>query len=318
MLNQMPDDEIPPSSKSQAKPVAPLHIPNGARAKTSPVSWVRDLLRRRPSNTNQIQDVLEHYIEELNEAEDNDTALENHNTLIANVLKTRALRVDDIMVPRADIIAINCESGLEDLRNIYRTDQFSRVPVYKESLDNIIGFIHIKDLLSSLLEGRDVQIEPMVREAMIVTPGMPVMDLFLRMREDKMPMALVVDEHGGIDGLVTINDVVEAIMGDIDDEFDHEDQPQVIEKQDGSLIVDGRMEIEDFEERYGAVLTAEEREDVETLGGLAFYLAGRVPKRGESLRHGSGMILEVIEANKSRVNRLRLRNVGSTTDTDAV
>ncbi len=315
MFKQMPDDDIPPSRGATIN-----HLPPQGRTKAGPVSWVKDLLRKRASNTNQIQDVLEDYIDELNEGAgaEADPAHESRNILITNVLKTRALRVDDIMVPRADIVAINVDAGTEDLKNLFQTAQFSRIPVFKEDLDHTTGILHIKDLLACLLDGREIKIESLVREAMIVTPGLPVMDLFLMMREDKKAMALVVDEHGGIDGLVTINDVVEAIMGDIDDEFDHENQPQVIEKVDGSLVVDGRMEIEDFEERYGAILKADEREDVDTIGGLAFYLAGRVPKRGETLRHESGMILEVIDADKSRVSLVRIRNITPHADADAV
>lgn len=314
----MPDDDIPPSRPQAA--ISPAQIAQNTRPKSGAVSWLKDLMRKRASNANQIQDVLEDYIEELNEnaADGNNPSVENQNTLIANVLKTRALRVDDIMVPRADIVAIGVDANVDDLKSLFKGAQFSRIPVYKDNLDNIIGIIHIKDLLSCLLDGAEVKIEPIVREALIVTPGMPVMDLFVTMREDKKPMALVVDEHGGIDGLVTINDVIEAIMGDIDDEFDQENQPQIIEKADGSLIVDGRMEIEDFEDRYGAVLDAEEREDVDTLGGLAFYLAGRVPKRGEVLRHDSGMVLEVLDADKSRVRRMRIRDISPRNDADAV
>ncbi len=318
MLNEMPDDDIPPSRPQAA--ITPAQIAQNTRPKSSAVSWLKDLMRKRASNANQIQDVLEDYIEELNEnaADGNNPSVENQNTLIANVLKTRALRVDDIMVPRADIVAVSVDADIKDLKDLFKGAQFSRTPVYKDNLDNIIGIIHIKDILACLLEGAEIKIETLVREPVIVTPGMPVMDLFVTMREDKKPMALVVDEHGGIDGLVTINDVIEAIMGDIDDEFDQENQPQIIEKADGSLIVDGRMEIEDFEDRYGAVLDSEEREDVDTLGGLAFYLAGRVPKRGEVLRHDSGMVLEVLDADKSRVRRMRIRDISPRRDADAV
>jgi CBS domain containing-hemolysin-like protein len=301
MLKKMPKDDEEPRQKSAPSPT------EGKIA--SPVSWLRDILKPKAANSSQLKQELENYIEELDSGTENSPSAENQQTILANVLKTRDLRVSDIMVPRADIIAIDQDATQDDLKNLFRQYQFSRLPVHKGGLDEVVGILHIKDLLSCLLEGRDCRITDLVREATIVTPGLPLMDLFHTMREEKKPMALVLDEHGGIDGLVTINDIVEAITGDIDDEFDREDAPQVIEKADGSLVVDARMDIEDFEEKYGEFLTEEEREDVETLGGLAFYLAGRVPKRGEVLTHDSGITLEVLEGNKSRVGKLRIKGI---------
>lgn len=303
----MPDDDYPPADTSS---ISFTHAtPAETRAKSGPVSWLKGLMRGKPSNSNNLQEAINDYIDELKETEVDEASAEGQKELITNVLKTHDLRVSDVMVPRADIVAIEQNATNDDLKELFKQDQFSRIPVYNGSLDHVIGVLHIKDLLSCLLEGRQCPIAELVREVMIVSPGLPVMDLFLSMRQDKKHMALVVDEHGGIDGLVTLNDVIEAIMGDIEDEFDHEEQPQVVEKSDGSLLVDARMEIEDFEDRYGNFLDADEREDIQTLGGLAFSLAGRVPKRGETLVHDSGLTLEVLDANSSRVNRVRIRNV---------
>ncbi len=266
-------------------------------------------MRRKASNANRIQEAIEDFIEELEDTEEDKVSVNNQKTILTNVLKTHDLRVSDLMVPRADIVAVEENITREQLREVFRENQFSRIPVYKENLDNIVGVLHIKDLLACLLDGRECEVKSLLREVTIVPPGIPVMDLFLNLREDKKHMALVVDEHGGIDGLVTINDIVEAVMGDIDDEFDSDDEPQIIEKPDGSLIVDARFEMDDFEEMYGTFLNAEEREDIETIGGLAFSLAGRVPKKGDTLIHPSGLEMDVLDANASRVNRVRLRNV---------
>lgn len=309
MLNNMPDDDYP---RGDASPVSFIHAaPAAQRVKNGPVSWLKSLIRARPSNSNNLQEAINDYIDELKETDIDAASAEGQKALISNVLKTHDLRVSDVMIPRADIIAVEENASNQDLARLFKQDQYqySRIPVYKGSLDHIIGVLHIKNLLACLLEGRECKLSDLVREAMIVGPGLPVMDLFLSMREGKKHMALVVDEHGGIDGLVTLNDVIEAVMGDIEDEFDHEEQPQVIEKPDGSLLIDARMEIEDFEERYGNFLDSDEREDIQTLGGLAFSLAGRVPKRGEILKHDSGLTLEVLDANASRVNRLRVRNL---------
>lgn len=314
----MSDDEDPLSRTKTA--TAPLSLTETApRAKSAGMSWFKSLLRGKATNSNQqLQEAIEEYIEELKESDEDTSVVESQKTFITNVIKTHDLRVADIMVPRADIAAIKEDATAEDFKEHFRQHQFSRIPVYRDSLDNVTGLVHIKDILTRMLNGQAYTTKELVREAMITSPGLPVMDLFLIMREEKKHMAFVVDEHGGIDGLVTINDVIEAIMGDIEDEFDTDEQPQIIEKSDGSLLADARMDIEEFEERYGNFLSAEEREEVETLGGLAMQIAGHMPKRGESLKHFSGMILEVVEADAHRVKRLRLRNLPFITQSDEV
>ncbi len=301
----MSDDEDPHSRATNSSPQAS----HETRPKSGPVSWLKDLVRGRASNSNNLQEALEDYIDELKETDEDSAIAENQKIFITNVIKTHDLRVSDVMVPRADIVALDEKSDNEQLKKIFEQDQFSRIPVYSESLDHVTGVLYIKDILTHLLDNKPFTLSDIAREPMIVSPGMPLMDLFVTMREDKRHMALIVDEHGGIDGLVTMNDIIEAIVGDIEDEFDNDNEPDIIERPDGSLLADARMDIEDFEERYGYILTSEEREDIDTIGGLAIELAGRVPKRGEIIKHSSGMILEVIEADARRVNRLRLRNL---------
>lgn len=311
----MPDDDRPlPDS-----PASPFVRPAlSAVRKPGPFGWVRSLIRKTASNSNNLQDAIEDYIEELKETVKDEVSAENQKTFIVNVLKTHDMKVIDVMVPRAGIVAISESATPDDIKKHFAEHPFSRVPIYRDNLDHIIGVLHIKDLLACLLEGRDCKLSDLAREVMIVTPGLPVMELFLMMREDKKHMALVVDEHGGIDGLVTLNDVIEAIVGDIEDEFDNDEQPMLIEKPDGSIMADARVEVEDFEERYGTFLSPDERESIETLGGLAFELAGRMPKRGEALRHDSGLILEVLDVNASRVTRVRVRNLPHHAQNDEV
>ncbi len=312
------DDYRRDSAKNQlGAPASPPQIE--PRVKSRAIGWFKELIRGKVSNSNEhLQEALEDYIEELKETDLTDTSVDNQKALITNVLKTRDLRVADVMVPRADIVAIEQDTGLEELRALFKEKQFSRLPVYKESLDHIIGTIHIKDILGFLLNDQPCHLPDIVREPLIVSPGIPLMDLFVMMREDKKHIALVLDEHGGIDGLVTMTDVIESIVGDIEDEFDHEDQPRVIEKPDGSIIADARMDIDEFEDRYGNFLNAEEREDIETLGGLAFSLAGHVPQKGERLKHTSGTVLEILEADGRRVNLVRIRNLPGPHSSDEV
>ncbi len=317
MLNgKMSYDKPPPRAVT-----APGQIQNPTQTevrKTHALSWLKRMVLRGADNSNSLQDVIEDYLEERKDEEPSSQDEENEKNLIVNVLKAHDLKVADVMVPRADIVAVSKDADLETFRALFEEKQFSRFPVYNGDLDHVIGTIHIKDVLGCVLAGKNCLPKDLVRDAMIVNPGLPVMELFLMMRNDKKHMALVVDEHGGIDGLVTLNDIVEEIVGDIEDEFDTDDQPAIIEKPDGSLIADARVEMDDFEDRFGAFLSAEEREDIETLGGLAFELAGRVPRRGETLKHPSGMVLEIMDANSSRVTRVRVRNLPHVNDADSV
>lgn len=273
------------------------------------------LSKQKNNNDDALREAIEEIIEELDEEEQTFSTVAAHEkSLISNVLKLRDTTVIDVMIPRVDIAAIDVESTKKDLMELLAERQFSRIPVYKETLDNILGSIHIKDILSILASNQDLDIRTLVRPVPIVSPSLPVLDLLLKMQSDKKHMVFVIDEYGGIDGLVTIGDVIEAIVGEFDDEFDTETTPQLIEKPDGSVIVDARLDIEDFEEKYGNILSEEEREDVETIGGLVYFVANRIPSRGEVIKHASGMIFEVIEADQRRIGTLRIRNIPNNID----
>lgn len=228
--------------------------------------------------------------------------------LIANVLRLRGMTADDVMVPRADIVAMNVESTLDQAIALIRDDGHSRLPVYREQLDDIAGMVHVKDVFGYVGRPDAFKLEAILRRPLLVAPQIPVLDLLLQMRQARMHMALVVDEYGGIDGLVTIEDLVEEIVGDISDEHDEVNGPMVTERADGALDIDARLPIEDFEARMGPILTEDEREaDIDTLGGLVFTLAGRVPTKGEVLGHSSGVEFRVLDADARRIRRVRVR-----------
>ena len=228
--------------------------------------------------------------------------------LIANVLRLRGTTADDVMVPRADIIAMPVDLTLDEAVALLRQEGHSRLPVYRDQLDDIVGLVHVKDVFAYVGRPESFKLESILRRPLLVAPQVPVLDLLLQMRQARVHLALVVDEYGGIDGLVTIEDLVETIVGDISDEHDEVAGPMVIERADGSLDIDARLPVEDFEARVGPVLTDDEREaDIDTLGGLVFTLAGRVPARGEVLSHPSGWEFRVMEADPRRIRRLRVR-----------
>ena len=301
----------PPSSEERLSKTTPQ---KEIDVQQSPFGWIKDLLQSKPANGSEtsLREALEEVIEEYEDQPQEQVAV-HERLLISNILKLRDMTVNDVMVPRADIIAIPLDTDRTKLFELLSEKQFSRLPVYRDDLDDIIGTIHIKDIMAELAKGhKDFQVKDLIRSVPIVSPSMPVLDLMLEMQKTTKHMALIVDEYGGIDGLATIGDLVESIVGEIDDEFDNEVQPNLAEQTDGSIIVDARYDLEEFEEKYGEIVNADEREDVDTLGGLVFSIAGRIPARGEILEHKeSGIKFEVLDADPRRVNQLKIRNFTS-------
>jgi magnesium and cobalt transporter len=228
--------------------------------------------------------------------------------LIANVLRLRETTADDVMVPRADIVAMRVDVTLEQALQQIRSEGHSRLPVFREQLDDIVGMVHIKDVYAYVGRPEAFSLEAVLRRPLMVAPQMPVLDLLLQMRQQRMHLALVIDEYGGVDGLVTIEDLVETIVGDIADEHDEVQAAMVVERPDGALDINARLPVEEFEHRVGPVLSEDERDaDIETVGGLVFTLAGRVPAKGEVISHPSGIEFRVLDADPRRIRRVRVR-----------
>jgi len=228
--------------------------------------------------------------------------------LIANVLRLREITADDVMVPRPDIIAMRADVSLAQAIALIREEGHSRMPVFREHLDDVLGMVHIKDVFAFDGAPEAFSVEKILRKPLMVAPQISVLDLLLQMRQTRTHLALVVDEYGGIDGLVTIEDLVETIVGDIADEHDEIEGPMLTERADGALDLNALLPVEDFEAKMGTVLSDEERAaDIETVGGLVFNLAGRVPTKGEIIPHPSGIEFLVLEADARRIRRLRAR-----------
>jgi CBS domain containing-hemolysin-like protein len=244
-------------------------------------------------------------------AEDEESPITpQERVLIGNVLKVHDRTAADIMVPRVDIVAFDIERPFGELVKFLIEQGHSRVPVYRETLDDVVGFVHVKDVLAPVADRRPAKLASMLRKVLVVAPSLPVFDLLVQMRQSRTHLAMVVDEFGGIDGLVTIEDVIEEIVGDIEDEHDVDEAPVLIERPDGSVIADARLPIDTFEEQHGTRLRHNgDDEEVDTLGGLVFTLAGRVPRRGEVIAHPGGLEFEVLDADPRRVKRLRVRGL---------
>jgi CBS domain containing-hemolysin-like protein len=227
--------------------------------------------------------------------------------MLRNLLHFGESDVGDIAVPRGDIIAVPVTISFQELVTAFVEAGHSRLPVYKDSLDHVIGMIHIKDVFPHAVSGAapPPDLGGLLRTPLFVPESMGVLDLLARMRADRVHLAIVVDEFGGTEGLVTIEDVVEEIVGEIEDEHDEEQEGMLIPLEDGIWDADARAELDDVAEAVDARL-ADVEEDVDTLGGLAVVLAGHVPQSGEIVEHPSGWRLEVTDGDSRRVNRLRL------------
>jgi CBS domain containing-hemolysin-like protein len=227
--------------------------------------------------------------------------------MLRNLLHLDDRTAGDICVPRGEILSVPSTISFDALVAAFADAGHSRLPVYGESLDEVIGMIHIKDVFMANVDGsRDRSITALLRHPLFVPESMGVLDLLARMRAERVHLAIVVDEFGGTEGLVTIEDVVEEIVGDIEDEHDEEESPLLVMLDDGIWEADSRLELGELATAVDPRLVAEEDDDIDTLGGLAFLLAGRILQPGESVCHPSGWRLECLEADARRIIRLRL------------
>jgi CBS domain containing-hemolysin-like protein len=226
--------------------------------------------------------------------------------MLRNLLHFGDETAGDICVTRGDIVSVPSTISFEDLVQAFAEAEHSRLPVYGDSLDEIIGMVHIKDLFSAMIDtARDRSIQSLMRIPLFVPESMGVIDLLARMRAQRIHLAIVVDEFGGTEGLVTIEDVVEEIVGEIEDEHDIEEAGMLSRLDEGVWEADARIELEDLAEAVDARLVWEE-DEVDTLGGLVFLLAGHIPARGESVLHPSGWRLEAIDSDPRKILRVRL------------
>ena len=308
--------EEPASSRQDPSPVI-----TPQQQSRSFLSWLRDIL----GGDADLDDSADELAAKLRQKLDQVVADENGNghggdasagianelTLVRNVLKLTELDAEDVMIPRADIVSLDVDADEAEILNVFAETPRNRIPVYRETLDDIVGILHIKDVLIALAKNKSLKLSELATPAMIVVPSKPALDLLVTMRETRQHAAIVVDEYGGVDGMVTIGDLVEAIVGELSDPGDS-DIPQLVESADGKVIVDAKLLIEEFEERYGDVFPENEHEDIDSMGGLALSIAGRMPTRGELLKHeGSGLTLEVLDADPRRIKRLRVHGLSA-------
>ncbi len=292
-------------------------------------------LKPRESIRHDLEDALEESVEDTDFSP-------RERAMLKNVLSFHRIRVEDAMVPRADIVAVAADTNLGELLNLFRTAGHSRLPVYGETLDDPKGMVHIRDFLDFIAmradsgaseSGASDETPPpslgqidlsmslasanILRPVLFVPRSMPAIDLLVRMQATRTHMALVIDEYGGTDGLVSIEDLVEMVVGDIEDEHDVDATITIVKAADGTYIADARASLDEVTETMGVDLSGEEgAEDIDTIGGFIVTVAGRVPSRSEVIEGPNGLEFEVLDADPRRVKRLRIlqRNVGSASE----
>ncbi len=319
-LNNLSMDDPKPSPASVATLVAD-NKKSDIKSDSSPQrvsllsavrSWVKHAMGIKHDAS--LKETIEEIIEE-HDGEADDKLEPEERVMLHNVLSFGDTKVSDIMVPRTDIAAVPVDITLTELKKHILEQQHTRVPVYDDTLDKVLGFIHVKDLMPMLGGEKSFDLRQVIRDILFVPPSMRIMDLLVKMRHAGSHMAIVVDEYGGTDGLVTMENLFEEIVGDIQDEHDEDEEQEdkIVRVSENVFEVNARIRIEKLEKELGLNLVTEEKEDeFDTLGGLIFFQLGRVPVKGEIVQHVSGLRFEVIEADPRRIKKVRIV-VSSTT-----
>lgn len=269
-------------------------------------SWLQDNLSSGRAD-NSLKEALEEVLKE--HSEETRELPEEEQNMLRKVINFGELKVNDIMIPRAEIKAVEYSSSLDDLKAHLIQYGHTRVPVYNDTMDNVKGFIHIKDLLPLLSDNEPFNMALILREVLFVAPSMKLTDLLVKMRDSGIHIAMVVDEYGGTDGLVTLEDIFEEIVGDIQDEHDEDEDsdPKLACSPQGYCDVDARIRIEQLEKQLDLQFESKgENADYETLGGFLFYKLGHVPVAGETIEHGNKVRFEIISANPRLIRKVRI------------
>lgn len=318
----MTDTDTPgPGAEAKEEPQSSPPPAPEREVERSPESWfdrIRQVVGFKPASSLRA---------DIEDALDDDGAQvdfsDEERRMLRNILRLREVRVGDVMVPRADILALDVDMTIGEALRAFKESGHSRMPVCRESLDDPVGMVHIKDLMDRIagdaVAGEDLDLSrvdlgvslsdaDLVRRVLFVPPSMRAATMLSTMQANRVQMALVIDEYGGTDGLVSLEDVVEIVFGEIEDEHDEEEAPQIVREADGSFVADARADLGEFEAAIGEPLDiGSEHDDVDTVGGFVFTLLGRIPSAGERIEVPGGLEFEILDSDHRRVKKLRVR-----------
>ena len=271
------------------------------------IEFFKKIILNSESKSSSLKQSIETVLD--NDLKDTGGISKHERLMLLNILKIDGIRSSDIMIPRADIGAVEINDSFEKVLNVFIKEAHSRVPVYENNLDNVIGMIHIKDLVNLQYQGKVARnfLEKIKRDILEIPPSMPVLDLLLKMQMTRLHMGIVIDEYGCTDGLITIEDVIEEITGEIEDEHDEKNLPMLIKTSSNTVEASARVEIEELQKVTNiSFLNAVGNDDIDTLGGLIFAIAGRIPQRGEIIKHDSGTLFEIKDADPMKIKSVKV------------
>lgn len=269
---------------------------------------IKELFEKHPEE-DEVIETIEEIMDEREERGDDVLVEKDEMLLLKNMFKLRDKRAIDVALPRAEISAIPLNAKPEEIKKIVLRDKYTRLPVYDKTLDNIVGVLHTKDLLCAILKENPLKIlDIMNRHVLFIAPSMRALDLLRDMQSKGFQLAVVVDEFGGTSGLITLEDLLEEIVGEIEDEHDLLDTPPELKRISPKVIEsDARIELEKLEKMIGSFLTADDKEaEIDTVGGLVFHTAGRLPYKGEVISHLSGLKFQVVDVDTRRIKKVRI------------
>ena len=271
--------------------------------------WKTWLIKKLLNNDSSKEEILNLIANQDNDdAEFSNSDDNNEKSLIKNILQLENKSVEDVMVPRAEIISIDNKKNYNQIFEIIKEESHSRLPVYENNLDNIVGFFHVKDFIK--INKNEFDLNLILRDVLYTAPKSPILELLKRMRLSRIHMALVVDGIGGVDGLVTIEDLVEEIVGEIEDEHDAEDlDEEIIKKEDNLLIVDAAYRIDELEKDFNVNLVVADEEEIETVGGLVFSKINRIPKSNEEFNIDDIINIKILRANERKILTVHITKI---------
>ena len=269
-------------------------------------SWKNWIIKKLLTNDSTKEDILNYIANESKESDSTDINDNNEKNLIKNILKLNEKSVDDLMVPRSEIIAVDYYQSYYEILDVIKEESHSRMPVYKKNLDNVVGFFHIKDFMKA--DQKDFNINNILREVLYVAPKSPILDFLKTMRSSKIHLGLVVDGVGGVDGLVTIEDLVEEIVGEIEDEHDAEDKNElVLDKSKNAITVDSSYRLEDLEEFFKIKIDRNGEDEIFTVGGLVYSKINRIPNSNEVIEIDKNLLIKIIKSNNRKIETLEIK-----------
>ena len=270
--------------------------------------WKNWIIKKLLTNESTKEDILNFIANQENDNDVRNLNDNNEKSLIKNILHLNDKSVEDLMVPRSEIVSLDYDQTYREILDVIKEESHSRMPVYKKNLDNVVGFLHVKDFIKT--DEKNFDINLILREVLYVAPKSPILDFLETMRSSKIHLGLVVDGVGGVNGLVTIEDLVEEIVGDIEDEHDAEDEEDLIlNKSKDSITVNSNYRIQDLENFFNLKITKTYEDEISTIGGLVYSTINKIPKNNEVIKINENLVIKILKSNSRKIEIVEIKKI---------